>query len=264
MDNGLLLEALSKLSDKDKQIKIEKTIDDGRTRNYLLRCGVRTIGDLEDSFLQADKKNLDGMTEYCMKVIIESISEFLEREEDAGREMFTNMLPEYDHISIEAINLIIKDRRPIGKLLDEGYKDIGSLRGIPEKHLEELTTPDVKKRFYKAEEYLSKSPEEWLSQIWKNNLDDRKQRILTDRADGLTCREIGIKEGISTQRVSQISCKFYWGQDAILEAIENKIAAEKDRETALNIVFSDKMHRDIFIVWEKIRTEVGKEMPNVE
>lgn len=173
---------------------------------------------------------------------------------DNGRAMFPDMHEEYADMTIYSLNLFIKDKRPLKKLHDNRYRDVKSLKGIPELILEEIVTTGYMDRFYDLEEKLVRAPEDLLSEIWMKDLDSRRGQMVLKRAKGVSPLEIAEEEGLSRERVRQLINKFYLRQEPYLELVEDRLNRSEDPEEELKRLFVDEKSRDVFATWQIIKS----------
>ena len=170
-----------------------------------------------------------------------------------GRLMFADTLPEYVDLPQRALSLLIKDRKPIRKLLDEGYKKVGNLRGISEATLEKIVGSGFMPRFYVIERNLGRKPENWLPEIWKEDIDSRRGQIVMKTVLGQPRNIIASEEGVSGERIRQMTEKFFLGQDPFLEIVDDKIMSSGEQEDILLRLFPDETDRGIFLVWKQLK-----------
>ena len=243
----------------DRHLATETVIEDGRTRNYLLRSGARTVDDIIRLLDEDARHPVGGLTTLKKTRIYESLLILVttpkESHTDDGRRMFADTLPEYDTLSQRSLNLMIKDRRPIRKLLDAGYKKVGSLKGIPERTLAGIVGEGMMPRFYVIEEKLIRKPEEWLPEIWQADIKSRRGRIVDKSAHGQTRSSIAAEEGVTVERIRQMTEKFFLGQDPFLEIIEEKISRAEEQDSELLRVLPNENERNIYLVWRMLKAK---------
>ena len=143
--------------------------------------------------------------------------------------MFEDMLPCYDDLSVWALLIFIKNRRPIRALIDNGRRKTGSLRGIKSGQLEEIVGVEMMERFCEAQRILADPVPKWISDMWIEDLNSRRGRIVLKRSQGLKYADIAEEEGLSRQRITQMVCKFFAGQEAFLNIVADELSDNEDK-----------------------------------
>ena len=244
---------LSGLGVDQLNVKIDKVIEEGRIRRFLTENHLFTVGDIANS-VNNIVDPFAGLTLYEQSVLYDAIARVAGTAFDNGRPMFHDVHEEYGDMTIYSLNLFIKDKRPLKKLHDNGYRDVKSLKGIPELILEEIVTTSYMDRFYDLEEKLVRAPEDLLSEIWMKDLDSKRGQMLLKRAKGVTPLEIAGEEGLSRERVRQLINKFYLRQEPYLELVEDRLNRSEDPEGELKKLFADEKSRDVFTMWQIIKS----------
>ena len=165
------------------------------------------------------------------------------------KSMFEDMLPCYYDLSVWSLLLFVGNRRPLRALIDNGKKRIGSLREISEDTLEDIVGTDMMEVFFTTRKMLSRTPQDWICDIWGNCLSDRRGKIVMKKAEGRTYTEIADEEGLSRQRITQIVSKFFAGQEPFLKIIEENLKGTPDYDDELSKVFPDATFRSIYRTW---------------
>jgi len=251
-----LLSTIFSPENKYYNLSIIDVIDDGRARNTLLRKGYRTVSDLKE-ILSADDGHSD-ISDRCKNKVFNALMK-LQGEplsDTLGRQMFCDILPDYDDVSIRWIDLFTKDRRISSNLVHADYRKIGSLHCIAERSLELIVGSSMMPRLYILEKALSISPEENLSEIWMSDFSSRRGRITLRQARGEKRADIAAEEGVSAERVRQMTSKFFYGQQPYLEMIDNKLNMTEDRN--ISLIFPNEDCQKTFLFWKMIEIRSHK------